>query len=71
MSCALKYARLIMAIINTIIFSFQGVVAPKTSGSPQMRDGWNPPREQIPDFQPLHPDDSGDSSDMDIKHPTL
>ncbi|KAM7249281.1 hypothetical protein ACFE04_011427 [Oxalis oulophora] len=45
----------------------KGVVAPKTSGSPQIRDGWNPPR----DFQPLHQDDSGDSSDMDIKQPTL
>ncbi|XKL67426.1 hypothetical protein PGB90_002917 [Kerria lacca] len=49
----------------------QGVVTPKTSGSPPMRDGWNPPREQIPEFQPLHPDDSGDSSDMDIKRPKL
>ena len=46
--------------------------ATKTSGSPPMRgEGWNPPREQIPDFQPLHPEDSGDSSDIDIKRPKL
>uniref|UniRef100_A0A146KWX5 Homeobox protein extradenticle n=1 Tax=Lygus hesperus TaxID=30085 RepID=A0A146KWX5_LYGHE len=44
----------------------------KTSGSPPVRtEGWNPPREQIPDFQPLHPEDSGDSSDIDIKRPKL
>ncbi|BET01158.1 Homeobox protein extradenticle [Nesidiocoris tenuis] len=46
--------------------------AAKTSGSPPIRaEGWNPPREQIPDFQPLHPEDSGDSSDIDIKRPKL
>ncbi|XP_075226656.1 PBX homeobox extradenticle isoform X2 [Lycorma delicatula] len=49
-----------------------GGVTPKASGSPPLRgEGWNPPREQIPDFQPLHPDDSGDSSDLDIKRPKL
>ncbi|RZF34894.1 hypothetical protein LSTR_LSTR012891 [Laodelphax striatellus] len=53
-----------------------GGVTPKASGSPPLRGGegggWNaPPREQIPDFQPLHPDDSGDSSDLDIKRPKL
>uniref|UniRef100_A0A1B6EYS9 Homeobox protein extradenticle n=4 Tax=Cicadellinae TaxID=33370 RepID=A0A1B6EYS9_9HEMI len=49
-----------------------GGVTPKSSGSPPLRgEGWNPPREQIPDFQPLHPDDSGDSSDLDIKRPKL
>ncbi|XP_066902359.1 homeobox protein extradenticle isoform X3 [Halyomorpha halys] len=45
----------------------------KTSGSPPLvrGEGWNPPREQIPDFQPLHPEDSGDSSDIDIKRPKI
>ncbi|CAH0385745.1 unnamed protein product [Bemisia tabaci] len=54
-------------------FIMFGTVTPKTSSSPPLRggDSWNPPREQIPDFQPLHPDDSGDSSDLEIKRPKI
>ena len=62
--------RVIFSLNEGTLFSFQGGHVTPKSGSPPRPNsgGWNPPREQIPDFppvQPLHPDeeDSGDSSD--------
>ena len=66
-SCVKKFQFLLN---EGTLFSFQGGHVTPKSGSPPRPNsgGWNPPREQIPDFppvQPLHPDeeDSGDSSD--------